>query len=153
FTSIYPVFLDLSQAEGLSEALRTVQAKLRGIPRRGIGYGALRYLCEDEGVRKQMSATPRAEVNFNYLGQLDQQVAEATPFRGAQESKGPERSLRGLRSYPLYVVGSVRGGILRMHWNYSGNLHKHATIERLALSFNEELSRLIAHFSAPLRQI
>ncbi|MCI0338092.1 MAG: amino acid adenylation domain-containing protein [Acidobacteria bacterium] len=146
FTTIYPVLLDISKAEGPGEALKIVQTQLRGIPQRGIGYGLLRYLCQDEGVRKQMTSLPRAEVNFNYLGQLDQPVAEATLFRGAEENKGPERSLRGRRSYPLYVVGSVRGGVLKMHWNYSGNLHERATIEHLASSFNEELRSLIAHW-------
>ena len=150
FTSFYPALLDLSRAAHAGEALRIVQARMQGIPRRGIGYGLLRYLCEDEEVRKRMNALPRAEVNFNYLGQLDQQTAEAAPLRGAQEYKGPERSLRGQRSYPLYVVGSVRGGVLRMHWNYSANLHKQNTIERLASGFDEELRSLIAE-SIPRR--
>jgi non-ribosomal peptide synthase protein (TIGR01720 family) len=85
-------------------------------------------------------------VNFNYQGQLDQQGANrsGTPFRQAQENKGPERSLSGQRRYRLYVVGNVRGGLLRMRWIYSANLHKQSTIERLAASFGEELRRLVA---------
>jgi amino acid adenylation domain-containing protein/non-ribosomal peptide synthase protein (TIGR01720 family) len=148
FTSVYPVLLDLGGAVEPGAALRVIQSQLRRVPNRGIGYGLLRYLCEDEEVRTRISATPQAEVNFNYLGQLDQQGAnrsEATPFRQARESKGPERSLRGERFYRLYVVGSVRGERLRMHWNYSAKLHKRSTIERLAAGFDEELRRLIAH--------
>src|SRR5262249_7874637 len=117
------------------------------VPNRGIGFGLLRYLCDDEEVRRRISAAPRAEVNFNYLGQFDQQGANrsgTTPFRQARENKGPERSLRGQRSYPLYVVGSVEGGLLRRHWSYRANLHKRSAIERLAASFDEELRRLIA---------
>jgi non-ribosomal peptide synthase protein (TIGR01720 family) len=126
--------------------LRIIQAQMRRVPNRGIGFGLLRYLCDDEEVRRRINAAPRAEVNFNYLGQLDQQGANRSgmPFRQARENKGPERSLKGQRSYRFYVVGSVRGGLLRMHWNYSANLHKRSTIERLAASFGEELRRLIA---------
>ncbi|MBO0800612.1 MAG: non-ribosomal peptide synthetase, partial [Blastocatellia bacterium] len=146
FTSVYPVSLDLDNAIGPGEALRNIQAQMRRVPNRGIGFGLLRYLCDDEEVRERISAAPRAEVNFNYLGQLDQKGTNrsGTPFRLARENKGPERSLRGRRSYRLYVVGSVRGGVLRMHWNYSANLYRRSTIERLAASFDEELRRLIA---------
>ncbi|MGE0127952.1 MAG: amino acid adenylation domain-containing protein [Blastocatellales bacterium] len=147
FTSMYPVMLDLGRAVEPGEALRVVQSQLRRVPNRGIGYGLLRYLCDNDDVRTRICALPQAEVNFNYLGQLDQQGANrdgAAPFRQARENKGPERSLSGERIYRLYVVGSVRGDALRMHWNYSGNMHKRSTIERLAASFDEELRRLIA---------
>jgi non-ribosomal peptide synthase protein (TIGR01720 family) len=146
FTSVYPMLLDIGGAAEPGEALRIIHAQMRRVPNRGIGFGLLRYLCNDEEVRRRISEAPRAEVNFNYLGELDQQGADpsGTPFRQARENKGPERSLKGQRSYRLYVVGSVRGGLLRMHWNYSANLHRRSTIERLAASFDEELRRLIA---------
>jgi amino acid adenylation domain-containing protein/non-ribosomal peptide synthase protein (TIGR01720 family) len=146
FTSTYPLSLDIGDATDPGEALRIIQAQIRRVPNRGIGFGLLRYLCDDEEVRKRISAVPRAEVNFNYQGQLDQQGARRNemPFRQARENKGPERSLRGQRSYRLYVVGNVSGGLLHMRWNYSANLHQRSRIERLALSFAEELRRLIA---------
>jgi non-ribosomal peptide synthase protein (TIGR01720 family) len=146
FISVYPVLLDLGRAVEPSGALRIIQAQLQRVPNRGIGFGLLRYLCDDEEVRSRISAAPRAEVNFNYQGQLDQQGANrsGTPLRQARKNKGPERSLRGQRSYRLHVVGNVRGGLLGMRWGYSANLHKRSTIERLAASFDEELRRLIA---------
>jgi amino acid adenylation domain-containing protein/non-ribosomal peptide synthase protein (TIGR01720 family) len=146
FTSIYPMLLDIGAAAEPGEALRIIQAQVRRVPNRGIGFGLLRYLCDDEEVRRRIIAAPRAEVNFNYLGQFDQQGANrsGTPFRQARENKGPERSLSGQRRYRLYVVGGVRGGVLHMHWSYSANLHKRSAIERLSASFDEELRRLIA---------
>jgi amino acid adenylation domain-containing protein/non-ribosomal peptide synthase protein (TIGR01720 family) len=146
FTSAYPMLLDIGDAAEPGEALRVIQAQMRRVPNRGIGFGLLRYLCDDEEVRRRISMAPRAEVNFNYQGQLDQQGADRNgmPFRPARENKGPERSLRGQRSYRLYVVGNVHGGLLSMRWSYSANLHKRSTIERLAASFAEELRRLIA---------
>lgn len=67
------MMFDLGGAVEPSEALRLIQSQLRRVPNRGIGYGLLRYLCDDEEVRRRISALPQAEVNFNYLGQLDQQ--------------------------------------------------------------------------------
>jgi amino acid adenylation domain-containing protein/non-ribosomal peptide synthase protein (TIGR01720 family) len=146
FTSTYPMLLDIGDAAEPGEALHIVQAQMRRVPNRGIGFGLLRYLCDDEEVKRRISAAPRAEVNFNYQGQLDQQGANRSgvPFRQARENKGPERSLRGQRSYRLYVVGNVHGGLLSMRWSYSANLHERSTIERLAAGFGDELRRLIA---------
>jgi amino acid adenylation domain-containing protein/non-ribosomal peptide synthase protein (TIGR01720 family) len=146
FTSFYPVRLDPGAASAPpAESLRLVRAQMRRIPHRGIGYGLLRFLCRNPELQQSVQALPRADLNFNYLGQLDQNAPSpaTTPVRMARENKGPERSLRGTRAYPLYVVGSVRGGVLRMHWNYSTNLHRQETIERLAAYFDEELRRLI----------
>ncbi|MCI0663065.1 MAG: amino acid adenylation domain-containing protein [Acidobacteria bacterium] len=152
FTSVYPVLFDLERAVEPVDALRAVQAQLRRVPNRGIGFGLLRYLCEDEEAQWLMRRTPKAEVNFNYQGQLDPPGArrnEETPFRPARDNKGPERSLNGKRSYRLYVVASAHGGALRIRWSYSSNLHKRSAIERLASSFEDELRRLIASCLSP----
>jgi non-ribosomal peptide synthase protein (TIGR01720 family) len=145
FTTIFPVLLDLGEVVEPREALQAVQAQVRGIPQRGIGFGLLRYLCEENDVRQHMQALPRAEVNFNYLGQLDQTLAEAMPFRRAQESTGPERSWRSTRSHLLYIVGLIGGGKLYLRWSYSKNQYRRETIERLASNCAEALRGLITH--------
>src|SRR6185295_15826710 len=62
FTNAFPVLL----------RVEAPKEQLRRIPRGGIGYGLLRYLCRDEEVARQMRVLPGAAVSFNYLGQLDQ---------------------------------------------------------------------------------
>src|SRR5262249_55535660 len=130
FTRIYPMLLDIGAAAEPGEALRIIQAQMRRVLNRGIGFGLLRYLRDEEGVGGPISAGQRAEVNFDFLGQFDEQEANrsVTPFRQAQESKGAARSLSRQRSYRLYVVGRVQGGVLRMHWPYSANLPKWSAI-------------------------
>ncbi len=149
FTTIYPVSLDLEDADGPGEALKTVKEQLRRVPQRGIGYGLLRYLSEDEKAIKSLQALSQAEVSFNYLGQFDQALSETGPFRLARESRGPERNLRGRRSHLLGINGSITGGQLQLDWTYGENLHRRATIEALAQSFMEALRALIAHCQSP----
>src|SRR6185295_4696061 len=53
FTALYPVRLDLAgTAEGSGAgpggALRAVKERLRAIPNRGLGFGLLRYLGDEE---------------------------------------------------------------------------------------------------------
>jgi non-ribosomal peptide synthase protein (TIGR01720 family) len=149
FTTIFPVLLDLGKTLGPGEALQVIKEQLRRIPNRGIGYGLLRYLCEDTEFTAPLRALPQAEVSFNYFGQLDQAVPQSTPFVPARESRGLERSALGTRSYVLDVIGSVRGGRLQLRWVYSNNLHRRKTIENLAQGFLEELRLLISHCTAP----
>ncbi len=149
FTTLYPVRLDLTGIYDPGEALKAVKEQLRRVPRRGIGYGLLRYLCEDEEVRQQIRALPQPEISFNYLGQLDQAVPEGSPFGPAPESGGPAHSPRGKRSHRLEINGVIAGGRLQLEWTYSETLHRRSTIERLAQDFLEALRAIIAHCQSP----
>ncbi|HYP26889.1 MAG TPA: amino acid adenylation domain-containing protein, partial [Blastocatellia bacterium] len=71
FTTIYPVAVECREGEVAAETLKRVKEEVRGIPNRGIGYGVLKYLTEDEGVRGRVRGLPEAAVSFNYLGQTD----------------------------------------------------------------------------------
>ncbi|MEM7349983.1 MAG: non-ribosomal peptide synthase/polyketide synthase [Acidobacteriota bacterium] len=147
FTSVFPVLLELP-AESPGVALPAVKELLRQIPRRGIGYGLLRYLGPPE-VRQSLAARPRAEIGFNYLGQLDQALPGSSPFAPAPESAGRERDHRGHRPHLLDLNASIAGGQLRIAWIYSANVHRRATVEALAERTMAALRTLIAHCRAP----
>jgi non-ribosomal peptide synthase protein (TIGR01720 family) len=148
FTTLFPVRLELG-AESPGEALKSVKEQLRGIPQRGIGYGVLRYGHPKAEVRAALQALPQAELSFNYLGQLDQALSGSLFFRPAQESSGPPHSPRGQRPHLLEVNGFVVGGRLQLAWTYSQQVHRRATVERLAQGFLEALGALIAHCQSP----
>lgn len=145
FTTIFPVVLDLGQAVELGEALKTIKEQLRSIPNRGINYGILRYLSNDQ----RLESLPQAEVKFNYLGQFDQVLSESSIFRPAQESTGKMQTQQGNRNCLLEVNGLIVGGQLRLDWTYSKALHQQATVEKLAQGFIEALRSLIVHCQSP----
>jgi amino acid adenylation domain-containing protein/non-ribosomal peptide synthase protein (TIGR01720 family) len=144
FTSAFPVVLKLTDTT-LGDALKSTKEQLRRIPRGGIGYGLLRYLCRDEEVARQMRALPQPEISFNYLGQLDQMFETSRLFRLARESSGTTRDPEAQRGNLLEVNASIIGGHLQAEWTYSAEIHNTARIEKLAHDFLEELQELIAH--------
>ena len=120
---------------------------MRRIPKRGIGYGVLRYLSERQQVREQLAALPTPEIIFNYLGQYGQAASSAeaaeTSFGAAHESHGTERSLAGHRTHVIEINGSIANGRLYLEWTYSRNLHQRATIEAIADDYLTALRQLI----------
>jgi fengycin family lipopeptide synthetase B len=149
FTTIYPVLLKLEKGVDPGEEIKSVKEQLRGIPKRGVGYGLLRYLSGDEKIATALRRLPQAEVSFNYLGQLDQALPGDSPFEPAREASGPVHSPRGRRRHALDVIGSIAGGKLRVVWNYSENVHRQSTIEGLSQNYIEALRSLIAHCQSP----
>ena len=145
FTTIFPVLLEAEDFSQPGLALKNIKEQLRKIPRRGIGYGVLRYLSDDANVKRQLRRLPQAEMGFNYLGQLDQFTGETTLFRFSQWPVGPTRSPRGRREHLLEINGWIIGGQLQLSWSYSENIHRRETIRKLAEGFIEALLSLIAH--------
>jgi non-ribosomal peptide synthase protein (TIGR01720 family) len=148
FTSLFPVALELMERDaGL--ALKAVKEQLRAIPGRGLGYGLLRYLREREAVA-DAPASPVAQLCFNYLGQLDAAPAEqAALLAPAAETTGPNHDPGLMRAHRIVVNGAVQGGRLIMSFEYSRQLHRHATIARLADSYRQALHDIITHCLAP----
>ena len=142
--SLFPIMLDVGGAATPVEALGLVKSQLARLPRRGIGYGLLRYLSGDESIAARLRSLPQAEVRFNYLGQFDQVLADDAPFVPAREFGGAVRSPRGNRRYLLEIDGNVVGGQLQVGWTYSRELHHDATIARVSDDFVDALRALIA---------
>jgi non-ribosomal peptide synthase protein (TIGR01720 family) len=143
FTSVFPVLLELTPECDAGDALKAVKEQLRAIPQRGIGYGIWRYLSRRELSAESAPCEP--QLAFNYLGQLDQDIAETGLFRPVRENAGAGRSAHGHRKHLLEVNAMVTGGRLLFVWNYSGALHEHATIEKLAQEYIGKLQALLEH--------
>jgi len=96
-----------------------------------------------------LRARPRAQVLFNYLGQLDRGLPEHAVFRISADSVGPVRSPRAQRSHLLEINSYIAGGRLRVEWKYGEDIHRRVTIERLSESFKNSLRALLAHTQSP----
>lgn len=154
FTVMYPVRLDLfpDTEHGHTEQSHAVQAikeQLRRIPRHGLGYGLLRYLCADPALRERFTAIPPAQVSFNYLGQLHQVTEGGFVDFPAPESIGLLRSPDAPRSHLIEIDAAIIQGELRLDWTYSVRAHDRHTVEQFASLFIEELRALIAERSSP----
>ena len=141
FTSIYPVLLPPA-SDSVDASLRAVKERLRAIPNKGVGFGALRWLHPDPAVRERLAALPVPRIAFNYLGRLG-------GGGSAPSLLGPLQSPRQERPYLLEVNGGIYGGRLHMDWRYGTALHRRETIAALASRFESALHALIAACRAP----
>ncbi len=146
FTTIFPVALDVSNAEDWGATLKSVKEQLRAVPGRGLGYGAQRYLTETGGLADH----PASAVSFNYLGQFDWASAGDggllhAMHGGLEGDVSPEAS----RAHVLEVVGRVEHRCLEFTWAYSEHLHQTSSIATLAEELLTALRDIIEHCSQP----
>ena len=118
FTTIFPVTLAAPPGAGPGDLLRGVKEALRAVPRRGLGYGLLRYLEE----APELAAIPASEVAFNYLGQLDAALGGPGGWELAPESTGPGQSPRRGAEDPSHARPERR----LAHALQEPELHQHA---------------------------
>ncbi|MDR3516548.1 MAG: amino acid adenylation domain-containing protein [Azospirillaceae bacterium] len=144
FTAIYPVVLDpgLSRAGAdLRAVVRRIQDQLRAIPRKGVGYGILRYLAP----AAQRAAIPfgaAPEIGFNYLGQFD---SDPHPlFVISQEPTGATQGDRFERHQTIDIEAIAIGGQLTVSLAYNARLYRRDTITGLADHLRAALLALIA---------
>ena len=143
FATIFPVELEAGGSVG--DDLKAVKERLRRVPRRGLGYGLLRYGGGEAGAALEAMAERGGGVLFNYTGQLDGAVSGGSMFRGARESAGRSVWGGGWRTHLITVGASVFGGRLMVTWGYGRKLHRRETIEGVAGWMAEELRALVAH--------
>jgi non-ribosomal peptide synthase protein (TIGR01720 family) len=141
FTSVFPVLLDVSRAHTEGDSLEAVAEQLRAVPLRGIGYGILRYLSAMD----DFTSYPQAEVAFNYVGNLDYDLADASLFTLTDPMAGPPQGAEAIRSHLVWVNGNIMDRRLQLHFAYSMGMHDQKTIEKLAKSVLASLRKIIIH--------
>ncbi len=147
FTTLFPARLSIAGSRAPGDALMAIKEQVRRIPRGGIGFGCLRYLCAEPEVVAELRALPRPEVNFLYLGRFD--TPSSTPARLLAEASGEPCSPAAPRGHVLEIVSYVLAGGLRVDFSYSEHRHRRRTVEALAERFQAELRALVAHCLEP----
>ncbi|WP_433732007.1 amino acid adenylation domain-containing protein [Actinoplanes sp. CA-051413] len=140
FTTVYPVALEVPVGDGWGGALKAVKEQLRAVPRRGIGFGALRYLARDERLHG-----PAPQISFNYLGQLDFPAGADGLVRGVAAALDLDDDPTAARPHLLEVVGRVTAGCLELTWSYGRNRHEPRTVAALADRMCAALRAIVDH--------
>jgi amino acid adenylation domain-containing protein/non-ribosomal peptide synthase protein (TIGR01720 family) len=149
FTTSFPVLLELDPSLGPGEALTAIKEQLRAIPDHGLGYGLLRYLRGDLALAKRLGALPRAEIGFNYLGQIDGLAAGPSPSVRLRARTGPPRAPGQRRAHLLELVAAVSGAQLHVELVHGEGRYDRRTIEVLSQRFVASLRVLIEHCLSP----
>jgi len=143
FTTFSPARFELGPNRTAGNVLLAVKEQLRNTPRRGLGYGALRYLHPDPEFRQRLAAQATPEISFEYLGQFDQVFTEHSTLAPAPESSGQPRASVGTRKYPLSFGGGVFGGRLTLSWTYASECFDETALSGLAEDYMNVLRQLI----------
>lgn len=140
FTSVYPVALPVH--DGPEETLKAVKEALRAVPRKGLGYGVLKYLGDGEA--RQALAGTAAPITFNYLGQLDAGAPADALLRLADEPLGGGLAPDTPLGEALAFNARVSGGRLRIDCRYGGAQLRADTVAALLADMHARLRALIA---------
>lgn len=149
FTSLFPVYLNLSHTITIADTLQAVKEQLRAIPNHGIGYGILRSLRHDAALSRKLDTLFQADIVFNYLGQFDHTYTSSLFTGPAHLSAGPVHSPQSERTHLLEITCHISAGQLRVIWHYSKHFHLRSTIEHLATIFTQSLRSIIEHCQSP----
>ncbi|MBB5915118.1 amino acid adenylation domain-containing protein/non-ribosomal peptide synthase protein (TIGR01720 family) [Nocardia transvalensis] len=149
FTAAYPVGLDLSGIDlddafdggaAAGVAIKTVKEQLRRIPDRGVGYGMLRYL--DPGTAESLSADPRPQISFNYLGRAatDSDGGPWLPrrFAATRDDRAPLAAV-------LDINALMGADGLEVTWAYATGVLGGNDVRELTELWNTALKSLVAH--------
>ena len=149
FTSVFPVRLSTTDAMGTS--IKTIKEQLRAVPNKGLGFGALRYMG-DQQTRQVLAQMALPRITFNYLGQFDAifdepagALSEAAFLVPAAEHSGASRGETAPLGNWLSIDGQIFKGELSLNWTFSQAMFEVATVERLAAEYAQELQVLIDH--------
>ncbi|MGE5343979.1 MAG: amino acid adenylation domain-containing protein [Candidatus Omnitrophota bacterium] len=142
FTIEYPVWFDMTYAHDIGRQIKEVKETLRKIPNKGIGYGILKYLTDEEN-KKEIEFKLKPQLIFNYLGQFDADIKQISQFEIAKESAGNSQSIANRREYGLEINGMITNNCLNMTLSYNQTHFKKETIEALIDNFSSQLKRII----------
>ncbi|WP_128430374.1 non-ribosomal peptide synthetase [Streptomyces cyaneus] len=142
FTTIYPVLLDIPAGDW-GTALKGMKSRLRKVPGRGLGHGALRFLSATGGEAPAWPVEP--QVSFNYLGQWDNGSSQDGLVRARLGALGRDQAPEQPRPHRIDIVAAVNEGRLQIDWIHSTANHHTATVERLADEFVTALREVVRH--------
>jgi amino acid adenylation domain-containing protein/non-ribosomal peptide synthase protein (TIGR01720 family) len=122
FTALVP--LRISCAGDVLDVHDDVKRCARDLPRRGVGWGVLRYLAPDPAVRAAAAAVGAADCSVNFLGTLARtETAALIPVDG---ELGPLYAPGASRSHAFEVVALVEDRRLRIDLRYDAMVHGEA---------------------------
>ncbi len=141
FTSLYPVHLQRVNGD-TGQQILAIKAMLANTPNKGIGFGLLQYLTQDEDLLELLAEQPASEVVFNYLGQMD--AAGETDWTFEILETGTVSAKRA-RRHTLGINGFVKDKQLHIALDYSTTQFEEATITRFGEAIQHSIEQVIEH--------
>jgi non-ribosomal peptide synthase protein (TIGR01720 family) len=150
FTTIYPIHFCFAPHISLQEKLEQVHTTLTLSPNHGLGYGVLRYLCQDKNIQQKFHHLAQPQILFNYLGQFDSLFQNSQLFQLSYHAKtGHAHSPKAQRRHLLDIDALITNQKLHIKWHYSQNIYNLKTINNLVQAWETELKHWMQNISMP----
>lgn len=137
----FPVFLKMSADANDDNSLMDFMTQLGSVPDHGFGYGILRYIYTQHPHSRAIPLLREPDVGVNYLGDSAGVFSRSGMFDMATENIGPKQDPRSHRLFRLGLICWISDKKLHAQWQFSKALHRRATIELLASSFQRQCDR------------
>jgi len=153
FTSMYPIKLQAS--DNLSMLIKQTKEMLRGIPDKGLGFGALLYAralyADDESLDgREKIRFSQPNISFNYLGVLNSlHETDGNSWQLTNVSSGLSMGRKNEDINLLTINGMIIDGVLQ--FNFYGRLAD-AKMEKLVEGFKTALEKIVQHCGKQLNQ-
>ncbi|RQX05626.1 condensation domain-containing protein [Micromonospora inaquosa] len=140
-TAMFPLPVDLGG--GPEKNLAAIRSAVGAVPGDGSGYGVLRYLHPDRGVRDSLRLPTTPDVSANFRGRTS---AERTALiaAGSAVQAGPARGGHLRRPCPVVVDGWVDGDALTVAVELDGRTVDDAAAGLLQRELDDALRALLA---------
>jgi non-ribosomal peptide synthase protein (TIGR01720 family) len=154
FQVYYPLRFVLPPSYQDPQAAAGIARQIARVPGTGLGWGALRYLCEDLAVREQMAQVQMPKVSFNYTGHFSPaQAARPTDeFTICTMPYGLEQEADAVAPFDLHFSSSITGPRLHVLVQYSLNCHRPETARWILSTLRERLLSVISVGEVTTRQ-
>lgn len=143
-TIVHPLLIQINQNADMLSGLTQVKQAMEQIPNFALGYGILRYLCKDTSIRDRMDKLNRAEIAFNYHGQLDNLQSEIKPFFISRYPIANSPNTTATRSHLINIDAMVINKRLQITLSYSKDFHTIEAIKKYGELIIENLKSLFS---------
>lgn len=149
-TAMFPVILDMEKSEDISYLIKATKENLRKIPKKGIGYGILKYLTPKQ-CKRNIDFVLEPEINFNYFGQFgfeekeDKSISGNRLFRMSDLKISDSISPEAERMFAIDINGMVINSKLRFTLDYNLKEYRKESIKKLIGYFKSQLIFIVDH--------
>ncbi|KPA18710.1 plipastatin synthase subunit D [Candidatus Magnetomorum sp. HK-1] len=141
FTSTYPVILESPDIEDIPGQIAAIKQIIESIPEKGIGYSIFKYVTPEQ-YKKDLIFNIKPEINFNYLGQFNEDNTEL--FQTADESQGHSVSKNAKIIHDLDINVIIEGQTLHFYLMFNNKRYRRKTIETIFANLKNKLQEIIA---------
>ncbi|MNW48619.1 Surfactin synthase subunit 1 [compost metagenome] len=142
FTSIYPIVLNMENCNDVGYLIKNTKEMLRKIPKKGVGYGILKYITPKE-LCSEINFGLNPQISFNYLGDFKNSSWGETYF--SPYSGGISRSPISERIHDIELNGMTREGSIEFTIAYNRHWIHREDMEKFAEFYKKGLLSILKH--------